>query len=362
MEPAAEGESAPAAAKPQLEITTSRLFQSWQAEEKVSFAFTTYQAGKLFLVGMQPNGRLSIEERSIPRCMGMTVQGNSLYVSSLFQVFRFENAVPPGQMHDGYDRVYVPKMSWITGDLDIHDMAVDADGRLVFVNTLFSCLATASDRFSFEPLWKPSFISQIGAEDRCHLNGLAMRDGRPAYVTAVSRSDAAGGWRDRRDTGGIVIDVASNEVVLDGLSMPHSPRLYRDKLWVLNSGTGFFGYVDLAAGKFEPVTFCPGYLRGLSFQGDYAIVGLSKQRENRTFSGLALDDALKARDADARCGIAVIDLKTGSLVHMLRIDGVIRELYDVAVVPGAFRPTAIGFLSDQIRRVISLPPSDGWPF
>ena len=241
----------------------------------------------------------------------------------------------------------------------MHDLGIDADGKLVFVNTLFACLATTSETHSFQPLWRPSFISQLAAEDRCHLNGMAMVDGHPKYVTAVSQSDVADGWRDRRQDGGVVIDIDSNEVVVEGLSMPHSPRFYDGKLWLLDSGSGYFGYVDMDKGAFERVAFCAGYLRGMSFHGNFAVIGMSKQRGNRTFSGLALDDELKERDADPRCGLQVIDLRSGDIVHWLRVEGIIEELYDVVVLPGVRRPTAIGFVTDEIRRVISVAPEEG---
>jgi len=343
---------------PKLEISASRQFNAWLAEQGISLGFTTYQAGKLFLIGLRDAERLSIDERTLSRCMGMTVAGNSLWVSSLYQIWRFENVVPEGQAHDGYDRVFVPKVSYVTGDCDVHDLAVDADGKLVFVNTLFGCLATTSETHSFRPLWRPPFVTQLAAEDRCHLNGLAMADGRPKYVTAVSQSDVADGWRDRRRDGGVVIDVETNETIVTGLSMPHSPRVYDGKLWLLDSGTGYFGHVDMDTGKFEKVAFCPGYLRGMSFHGHFAVVGLSKQRGNRTFGDLALEDELAERDADPRCGLHVIDLRTGDVVHWLRIEGVIEELYDVVTIPGVRRPTAIGFVSDEIRRVISVAPED----
>ena len=214
--------------------------------------------------------------------MGLWATERTLYLSSLYQLWRFENALEIGQSYNGYDRLFVPQLGYLTGDLDIHDLVIDNSGRLVFVNTLFSCLATVSEEHSFIPLWQPPFISKLAAEDRCHLNGLALREGKPRYVTAVSQSDVAEGWRDRRVDGGCVIDVQSKEVILSELSMPHSPRWYRETLWLLNSGTGELGYVDLETGKFEPVTFCPGYLRGLAFQGDFALVGVSKPREKIT--------------------------------------------------------------------------------
>jgi len=288
---------------PTLEISTSRQMLSWLSEQKLSIALTTYQIGKLYFIGLKPDNGLSVFERSFNRCMGLCSTPNGLYMSSLYQVWRFENVFETGQQQDGFDRLYVPQVGYTTGDLDIHDMAVDSDGRLVFVNTLFGCLATLSETHSFKPLWKPPFISKLAAEDRCHLNGLAMKDGQPAYVTAVGRSDVADGWREHRSDGGIVMDVNSDEIVCTGLSMPHSPRWHDGKLWLLNSGTGEFGYVDLNTGRFESLCFCPGYMRGLSFHGNFALVGLSKPRHNKTFSGLALDANLKSRNAEARCGM-----------------------------------------------------------
>jgi uncharacterized protein (TIGR03032 family) len=345
------------AAKPELEIMGSRQFNSWLAEQKISLAFTTYQTGKLFLIGLQPDGRLSVFERTFNRCMGLHATDQTLYMTSLYQLWRFENSLEPEQAHEGYDRLYVPQMAWTTGDLDIHDVAPGADGRPIFVNTLFGCLATVSETHSFVPLWKPPFLSKLAAEDRCHLNGLAMEGGKPRYVTSVSQTDVNDGWRDHRRDGGTVTDVAANAVVMGGLSMPHSPRLYRDKLWLLDSGTGNFGYVDLRRGQFEPVVFCPGYMRGLSFVGDYAVVGLSLNRENKTFEGLALDDNLRKRKAEPRAGLQVVDLRTGDVVHWLRIEGIVRELYDVVVLPGVRRPMALGFKTDEIRRVISIGPA-----
>ena len=340
---------------PQLEITCSRQFPEWMAERRVSLAFTTYQTGKLFMIGLQPNGRLSIFERTFNRCMGLYGDGQTLWMSTLYQLWRLENIVAPGELvDDGYDRLYVPQVGYTTGDVDAHDIVVTDDGRVVFANTLFNCLATISPTHSFAPLWMPPFISKLAAEDRCHLNGVALDRGTPRFVTTVSQSDIVDGWRDRRRDGGCVIDVESNELVASGLSMPHSPRLYRDQLWLLNSGTGDFGRIDRATGRFEPLAFCAGYLRGMAFTDDFAVVGLSQPRENKTFTGLALDDNLAKRDAEARCGLQVIDLRTMDVVHWLRIEGVVAELYDVVVLPNVMRPMLLGFKSDEIRRTISI--------
>lgn len=338
-------------------LTSSRHFPEWLATTGVSLAFTTYQAGKLFLLGVRPDGRLSVFERTFARSMGLGVSadGRSLVLATQFQIHRFDNILPAGQFSpDGFDAIYAPHAGWVTGDVDAHDVGFASDGRPLFVNTKFSCLAAVSDSHSFRPIWTPPFVSRLAPEDRCHLNGLALEEGRPRFVTAVSRSDASDGWRDRRADGGVVIDVERNEIVAEGLSMPHSPRLYDGRLWLLNSGAGEFGFIDPQSGRFEALAFCPGYARGLAFVGRHAVIGLSMPRESRTFSGLPLDAALQARSTDPRSGLAIIDLDNGDMTGWVRIEGIVRELYDVAVLPGVRRPSLIGFRTDEVRYVLSI--------
>jgi uncharacterized protein (TIGR03032 family) len=341
--------------EPTLTIDASRQFPQWLAEHQLSIAFTTYQTAKLFFIGVRPDGKLWVHERTFNRCMGLGGDSQSLWMSSLYQLWRFENALAPGESHQGCDRLYVPQIGYTSGDIDIHDVALDGQGRPIFVATLFSCLATVSQTHSLRPLWKPPFISKLAAEDRCHLNGLAIKDGAPAYVTAVARSDVTDGWREHRDSGGVLVEVPSGEIVAAGFSMPHSPRVHEGKLYLHDSGTGRFGAVDPASGTFEPIAFCPGYLRGLAFVDRFAIMGISKPRpDTRTLKGLQLDDVLAEKGVSARCGILVVDLQRGDIVHWLHIQGVVEELYDVVALPGVLRPMALGFKSDEIRRSLTI--------
>ena len=344
---------------PSLELKASEQFNAWLFQQNISIAFTTYQAGKILFLGLQADGQLSLFERTFGRSMGLWANGNSLYLSSRYQLWRFENALAPGQNYNGYDALFIPQTAYTTSDLHIHDLVqVDRQGEkyVVFVNTLFNCLATVSNQHSFIPLWKPAFISQLVAEDRCHLNGVALREGQARYVTAVSQTNSANGWREHRADGGCVIDVPSNEIIMTGLSMPHSPRWYQNRLWLLNAGTGEFGYVDEQQGKFEPVTFCPGYLRGLAFSGDFAIIGLSKIRGESVFSGLPLDEKLQANNGQALCGLAVVDLQSGNTVHFLSLEGAVSELYDVALLPGVRRPMALGLKTEEIEQMVTIGP------
>ena len=339
-----------------LEINATRHFTTWMAEQKASLMFTTYQTGKLFSLGLQADGRLSVFERTLARCMGLyaTEDAQTVYLSTLYQIWRYERATEAGQAYAGYDGLYIPQSSSVTGDLDVHDIVLNKKNELIFVNTLFSCLAKASDKHSFIPFWKPPFISKLAAEDRCHLNGLAMRSGKPKYVTSVSTADVNNGWRDRRWEGGAVMDIEKDEIIAEGLSMPHSPRWYKKKLWVLNSGTGEFGYINIKKGVFDAVAFCPGYLRGMTFINDYAIVGMSQPRDNITFNDLPLQENLKDKNAEPRCGLQVIDLNSGDVVHSVRIEGIVAELYDVVVLPNVIRPMTLGFKSDEIQHILSI--------
>lgn len=346
------------AQSPSFEVLFSRHLMAWLQEQRTSLAFTTYHSNRLFLVGTKADGNLSVFQRHFTRSMGLWASGQSIWLSTQFQIWRLENVLRNGPDEQGFDRMYVPRIGHVTGSIDVHDLAVEDDGRVVFINTLFGCLATLSEADSFEPIWRPPFLSKLAAEDRCHLNGLALRDGRATFATACSTSDVVDGWRDHRDDGGVLIDIASNEIVARGLSMPHSPRWYRDRLWLLNSGTGDFGHIDLETGQFEPVAFCPGYARGLTFVGKYAVIGLSEPRHERTFSGLQLDNELAKRGAEARCGLIVVDLDTGDAVHWLRLEGAVQELYDVTALPDVQRPKALGFQTDEIQHTVTAQVDD----
>jgi uncharacterized protein (TIGR03032 family) len=331
----------------------------WLSQQQVSLAFTTYQAGRLFMIGRKPDGRLRAHERFVDHCQGLWTDGESLWTSAKTMLWRFGNDLPPGQrLGNGADRRFVPRESRVVGQLDVHDIGMGdiGNGRVgpIFVNTMYNCLATISESASFRVLWKPSFISALTREDRCHLNGLAMDGTRAAYVSAVSRSDVADGWRDRRRDGGVIVDIASGEIAATGLSMPHSPRLHAGQLWVLNSGRGEFGTVDPQSGLFTPVAFCPGYARGLAFAGNHAVIGLSRPRHNQTFEGLELGERLATKDAEARCGLLIVDLTTGNAVEWVRLTRTIVELYDVAVLPGVAQPEAIGFRDDGIAQAVSI--------
>jgi hypothetical protein len=236
--PAAEAAATPAQASPQqrapldltqlkVEKSCSRGLATWLSSNRVSLAISSYQTGRVYLVGSDQQGRVSFFERIFERAMGIVGNAQRIYLGGLYQLWRFENVLRPNEViHGQFDKCYVPRNAQTIGDLDIHELGIRKNGKVVFINTKYSCLAELSMTHSFKVIWKPDFISKLAPEDRCHLNGLAMVDGEPKYVTAVCKSDAVDGWRDRRRDGGVVIDIDSNEIVCEGLSMPHSERSY----------------------------------------------------------------------------------------------------------------------------------------
>lgn len=344
---------------PALNLQADPGLWQWLADQDISLALTTYQSNRLFLIGRKEEpGRLAVQERLFDKPMGLhwQAQTDTLTMGCRYQFWQLANRLPAGQTHEGGDRLYVPRQSWITGDINAHDLSIDRDGRLLFVNTDFSCLATLDPDHSFAPIWQPPFISKLVAEDRCHLNGLALQDGVPTWMTACSSTDAAAGWRQHRHDGGVVLHIPSNQIVARGLSMPHSPRWHQGKLWLLNSGSGELGYLD--GERFVPVSYAPGFVRGLAFQGNYAIVGLSQLRST-SFSGLALEQRLAADGQSAQCGLVIIDLTSGQIVHWLHFASLVQELFDLVVIPGARQPRALGLQDDAIERLVTYPGSNG---
>ncbi len=348
---------------PPYSVHASDGFAAFLHGSGLALAVSTYQIGKLFLIGAPSGEQLSVTERTFERSLGIAVAGGSLYLAGLNAIWRFENVIPPGGELEGHDAVYVPQAAWFTGDVFAHDLGVLPSGRPVFVNTAFSCLATVDEASSFRAVWRPPFVSRTAPGDRCHLNGLAMGEtGRPAYMTAAGESDEDRGWTAKRVGGGVVMDLAAppaEAVVCRGLTMPHSPRLHQGGLYVLNAGLGELGIVDPVAGRFEAIGFVPGFARGLALHGGHALVGISLPRSSEIFSGLPLEDRLRADGRAAECAVLVMELATGRIVHWLRLGGIVRELYDIALLPGRDggpgprRPMLVGLAQSQINRLIT---------
>jgi uncharacterized protein (TIGR03032 family) len=318
---------------------------------KSSLIISTYKSGHVIFA--RAGEKLDTHVLGFNRPMGMAVDGPRLAIGTGATIESYWNQaslaarVDPDGRHDG---VYVPRSTVHTGDVAIHEMDYDADGLLWFVNTRFSCLSTLDMSHSFNAAWVPDWISGLAGEDRCHLNGMAVRDGRPTYVTALARTDTPHGWREHKGTSGVIVEVATNRVVTEGLSMPHSPRWHDGKLWVLQSGLGTLSTVDLDTGEVTQVAELPGFTRGLAFIGRYALIGLSQVRES-VFTGLPIT----SRADERNCGVWVVDTETGQIVGLLRFEGAVQEIFDVKVLPGITWPTIVTD-AEVLGSTFVLPP------
>jgi uncharacterized protein (TIGR03032 family) len=323
----------------------------------VSLLVTTYQANKLLVLREQAGG-LSILVRSFERPMGLAADSRRIALGTRDCVWHFRNApdiAPQVEPLGAHDACFIPRASHITGDIGIHEVAWGGEraDELWLVNTRFSCLCTVHSDYSFVPRWRPPFISALAAEDRCHLNGLAIVDGQPRYVTALGQSDTRGGWRATKAHGGVVMSVPDGCIVADGLCMPHSPRWHRDTLWVLESGTGRLQRIDPASGSRRVVTDgLEGFARGLGIFGPYAFIGLSKIRLTSAMDGVPLAE----RREELKCGVAVIDLGTGGVIARVDFETAVEEVFDIQVLTGNRFPDVLGFQKDTVQNTFVVPP------
>lgn len=300
---------------------------------------STYQAGKLVI--LRPDGNsINTHFRTFNRPMGMAADRQRLMLGALMEIVEFRNMPDVAKrLHDPprHDAVYMARRGHITGAIDIHEMAWDADGAIWFVNTLFSCLCTLDTKSSFVPRWRPKFVSHYAPEDRCHLNGLAMRNGIARYVTTLGETNTPQGWRANKRNGGLLIDVTTNRVVVRGLSMPHSPRWYDNRLWVLESGRGALVSIDPKTGAKTDVARVPGFCRGLDFLGPVAFIGMSQLRETNAFTDIEITDD----NIDRQSGVWAVHIHTGRTIAFLKFTGGVQEIFAVQVVQGVLFPEIV---------------------
>jgi uncharacterized protein (TIGR03032 family) len=319
----------------------------------ISLLVSTYQAGKLIVV--RADGEtLNTHFRNFMSPMGLAYEGATgrLAVGTRHEVWNFFNqeaVAPKLEPVERVDAAFLPRGCHVSGDIRIHEIGWLRGGELWAVNTRFSCLCTFDGQHSFVPRWRPPFISELAAEDRCHLNGMAVIDGEVKYVTCLGLTNKAGGWRENKVSGGCLLEVPSGEVVLRGMCMPHSPRRYQGRDWILESGIGALSVADLKGGTTEVVTKLPGFTRGLDFYGNIAFVGLSQVRETATFAGIPV------AEQERSCGVWAVDITTGNIVAFLKFDGIVQEIFAIQVLPGILYPDLINEAGEILDGSFVLP-------
>ena len=326
-----------------------------------SLVITTYQAGKLLFLSPTADEKLVQLPRSFLKPMGVAISEDrrKMALATRDEIIVFADSPDLATYYpkapNRYDALYMPRMTYHTNALDIHDLSFGENERLFAVNTLFSCLISLDSDYNFTPYWTPPFISKLSSDDRCHLNGMAMENGLPRYVTAFNQGDSPQSWRENLTTSGILMDVRNNELLADDLAMPHSPRIYDGKVYVLLSATGELVRIDPTSGHREFVYDFRSFIRGLAKFGDYLFVGLSKLRKNSsTFAKLEI------AGHSSQAGVAILHLPTGSLVGQVNYLSSVDEIYDLHVLPNALRPNILNKETDIYKMGVSIPTTTYW--
>ena len=323
-----------------------------------TLAISTYQAGKVVFISALDNEKLTQLPRNFEKAMGIAYSGDKMGIATKNEVLvlskSMELAAAYPKQPGRYEVLFVPRATYYTGQVDIHDLHWGEEG-LWAVNTSFSCVCLINDNYSFTPHWYPPFISKAASEDRCHLNGLAMKEGKPLYVSALGTGNSPQSWRDNIMQGGAIMHLPSGEFVAKNLPMPHTPRIYDGKLYVLFSATGGLACVDVSTGKYEVVRNLSGFVRGMACCGDYLFVGMSRLRQNSsTFKHLPI--AKMANFA----GIKVLHLPTGALVGEIKYHSSVDEIYDIQVLPNIKRPGILNTQNDFYNLALHLPNATYW--
>lgn len=334
---------------PQIAELMSRL--------NISLAISTYQAGKVVFVSPIENDKLIQLARNFKNAMGMCVDNDKIAISTGQNVELLKRNTNLAKIYpqkkNVYDAIYMPRATYHTGYLALHDMSF-LDNKIVAVNTMFSCLSTINENESFTPFWQPPFITELLPEDRCHLNGLAIENGEIKYLTALGSTDIAHGWRDKKTTDGILMEYPSGKIILDNLSMPHSPRIFNGKLYLLNSAQGELIEVNPKTGHYEVVVNLGGFARGMDIIGEYLFIGVSKLRHNsQVFRDLPIAKT-------SFSGFIVVHLPYKSIVGQVVYKMSVDEIYDVKVLKNVMRPNILSTDMDVIKSAITFDDKYFW--
>ena len=344
---------------PPLRSVHTSNFSAILQELGISVLVTTYQAGKLVM--LRPDGdRLNTHFRGFSKPMGLAVDGDRLAIGTSVEIWEYHNA-PAVARQAGAGRHATtpascrarrsaPATSRFTrwpGPLPEWGSEQDsARPELWFVNTRFSCLCTRSNIHSFVPRWRPPFISALAPEDRCHLNGLCMVEGRPAFVTAPGHDRHA-----RR-----LAEPTRKAAAFCWRWLPEKSSRAACRCRTRRAGTtaacGCWSPAAAASAGSIPrrentrqLTVLPGFTRGLDFCGPLAFIGLSQVRESAVFSGIAIAERPLAERC---CGVWVVNIHTGQTVAFVKFEDAVQEIFAVQVLPGVRHPDVI---NDQPRLI-----------
>ncbi|MDO4574550.1 MAG: TIGR03032 family protein [Planctomycetia bacterium] len=337
-------------------------FQQWMFQYGGSIALTLPTSGKVAFLGW--DGRqITAFYRQFDYPTGMAVHGEQLLITSRQRITLYANNRQLSYDYDPqtpgvYDSCYLPRASWYVGEVYPRETAFDKQGML-FVNTRFSCLARPSFKYHFETAWKPEFVSEVVPEDRCHLSGVAIAENQAAYVTAFGATNTQEGWKENLLTSGVLINVPANQVVLRGLCMPHSPRWYKGCLWFLNSGAGELWVLSPRTNDVKVVCSLPGYVHGLDFWNDYAIIGVSLPRngENNGENGRL---PFMRKNQKPFCGVVVLNIHSGQIAGIFQFLQGCSEIFDLRLLPKSRRVALLTLDKPACHEAVTCDQASWW--
>jgi uncharacterized protein (TIGR03032 family) len=326
-----------------------------------SIAISTYQAGKVVFISAKDGNKLVQLPRNFEKAMGIAedIQKDKIAIACKDEVIVFRNSADLARFYpkatDKYDSLYLPRSTFHTGAIDIHDLNFGNNGEIYAVNTLFSTIVKIDDDYNFTPYWTPPFIDKITSEDRCHLNGMTMLNGKPKYATAFNSGNTPQSWRNKITESGIIMDVENNTIIAKGLAMPHTPRIFNNELYVLLSATGELVKVNTTNGDYEVIIKLDGFVRGMSYHKDYLFIGLSKiRKDSSTFGKLPFSE--KANES----GIVVVHLPTKSIAGKITYLTTLEEIYDIHILADKIRPNILNTLTDDHKKGLMIPNTTFW--
>jgi len=348
----------------------------------ISLAVTSYQSARLILL-RSDGDTIDTNLKFFPRPMGIYADEDRITLGTFSQVLEFKrsddvlNSIKNGSLDNtddfsrkvlekdkeemeklreqrdeeikeikNADSLYLHRASLTTGMINIHDIGWGDEGLWV-VNPTFSCLSTLSPDSSFIAKWKPTFISELVPEDRCHLNGMAMLNGKPKYVTTFNMEDSKDSWSQGRIDYGTLIDIDTDEILIEGMIMPHSPKVYKDEVYVCESGLGVVWKYNPKTKEKTQVVKLQGFTRGLYFYGGVMFVGLSQVRASEIKNPTPL---LKEYD-ETYAGVWMINLETNEEIGHIKFDGDVDQIYDIAIIPDSTVPELINTNSSLTRHI-----------
>jgi uncharacterized protein (TIGR03032 family) len=137
--------------------------------------------------------------------------------------------------------------------------------------------------------------------------------------------------------------------------MPHSPRIYQDELFVLESGNGNLLKVLPNEKKTELIYNFNCFVRGLSFYKNFALIGKSKIREtSKDF------DDLNVKQNSNYAGILLFDMKTKKIIGEINYETDVEEIFDVQILENTQNPVVISSQLEKLNDIITFPGNAFW--